>query len=358
MAEVKLLHISDLHFGSESNFQGLDFVRSKIFSIEGLVSPVDTVKTVMQFADQVLSAPSPRKAFQSPSSHRTDQALELARWAWRNANKSGDEGYDFDLIALTGDLARTGEKSELLKARGFLGEKGVTPKPLREVGYTLGHSRVPILALPGNHDRYEDVFATPDAGLFDSVFDDVWRGGSARVSEQILALSGQELAFVSADFSLRQRNIVEDYRSKWAVFGQGEVDETVRDLLEDVTKKLREAPARRPIIWLLHFPLLLTDDRDLALLGWQQLTSIAARYEVDAILCGHIHQKRAYMLGSTWVHCAGTACAVDAEEPNSFHHLNLSVEDGRVNRCVVTDFVWDTSARGLGFVATPCTVFC
>jgi hypothetical protein len=36
MAEVKLLHISDLHFGSESNFQGLDFVRSKIFSIEGL----------------------------------------------------------------------------------------------------------------------------------------------------------------------------------------------------------------------------------------------------------------------------------------------------------------------------------
>src|SRR6266480_922263 len=127
MATFRLLHISDLHFSARPN----------------AVNPLTSLGGVRP-ADLGLWRHFPRHIILfGPSSYSSPLATHLALYI--------DSIQDaVDAIIVTGDLATTGSEVDLSTAKAFFFADTRIP-PVARVKLNL---RIPVIFLPGNHDRF------------------------------------------------------------------------------------------------------------------------------------------------------------------------------------------------------------
>ena len=347
MPELNILHISDLHLAERPEVIGLDtafwhaqalvprmpLAEEVIRSVRGMPDLATELSGICRRMTSGNLVDMVREGLR-PSSYSRDRAEALTIFARLNP-----QNVPYDLVALTGDIAATGIEYDLRAARDIVGEV-CAPSGRMAGDPQLVDVATPIYAIPGNHDRFQDFAATPNGTLFDGLFAHLWSGGSDRIHYAEQVVSGQKVSLISVDFSLSDRKQAEHARSQWSVFGQGFALEKTRVELARLTGKCRER-RRHPVVWLMHFPPFEPKYRDLAMIDWGLLEPIIRKFEVDAILCGHLHEPVAMMLGGTYVHCAGSACAVGVGRYHYFHHLQFETRHGKFVGAKVTDYVWD-----------------
>jgi 3',5'-cyclic AMP phosphodiesterase CpdA len=81
---------------------------------------------------------------------------------------------DLHLLVLLGDLATTGISDDLLVAEQTFLDASVSKHLNAALEPKFGGLDVPLHVVPGNHDRYQDDFATPGSTEFDKVFRSVY----------------------------------------------------------------------------------------------------------------------------------------------------------------------------------------
>lgn len=293
MALFSILHASDLHIADAPNHLGLfDRRYEDMWSNPELIS--------------------------LQASHDPDALDALASLAYERRE-------ELDLALLTGDLAATGSRPDLLAARARL----TSPSKLhttKDGNPTLGFLGSRLKLMPGNHDRFRASPAfLPGGTEFDKLFAAHWSAGQ---SVQLLLDSqknGARLAVIAADFTLAREDV---FLLTDAVrhFGKGRVYD---DRLQELERLTREALAGgAAVVWAVHFKpecserLLALEDDDL-------LLQAAADLGVSAILCGHTHSSTPLSdIGGVWVAACGTTTQSFSAEGNFAHLLRLTVPRG------------------------------
>ena len=270
-----------------------------------------------------------------------------------------------DFLLITGDIATTGRACDLYTARYFVNGQNppgyVTKAPSPEqlklyFGRRLSEIEVPIVLVPGNHDRYKNERGTPGCDRFENAFRKEWNPSSRLVERVILNTSGDaRIGVICADFSLPEETGIR--RSFVTRFGQGIVLDSVLNDLESRTRQLMEKGI--PVIWAIHFSPDSRYDRNLALLGSAKLVECASRVGVNYVFCGHTHEQTEYAYKSyetTRFLCAGTTCgtyywhldpslqAHEATEPrkdaNHFRVIDMEENGGKIDNIRIQDFVY------------------
>lgn len=255
-----------------------------------------------------------------PSSHKIDLAEATARVIYERRR-------NIDCVIVSGDLATTGTKKDLRVAKDFIeapGSKYLTGSD----GPTLGPSGLPVLLLPGNHDRYVDEGGDAGGRHFDGAFKGHWGKTHPYVDHHIIERNGSVVAFIQADFCLRSNRDCDSpsYFHKW---GQGYVHSDILRDLVDLTTDIRRVHRQACIIWVIHFTPIDACDKFLRLIRYKRLLRAADRAKVNAILCGHLHTTRSFSYGNVKIFSAGSACSVDAGEDNAIQFVDLYADSGR-----------------------------
>jgi 3',5'-cyclic AMP phosphodiesterase CpdA len=227
---------------------------------------------------------------------------------------------DLNAVMLSGDIATTGFKDDLLKAKQFL--DGPTAGTLA-ASQSLSHIGIPVWILPGNHDRYtytgREWFFSPGGTLFDEVLSNHWSGKVKAYPPLRDIAGGFSVLVLAADFGLQDSSDSTRLR-RFNKLAQGKVYETVLTTLERETMLLQESERRdyprhdQVVLWAVHFPPLFKGlSAAKSLLQGSDLVSKAKEREVQAILAGHTHHYRDYLAApDVRVLCAGTATQNDS----------------------------------------------
>jgi len=243
-----------------------------------------------------------------------------------------------DTILVTGDLATSGKVEDLSRALRFFDSDPIIDSvwfssPSQGLAATLQREGVPIVLMPGNHDRYQERPPfLPGNRAFDAVFREYWNAGQGVQTQIILEgkTGNNRLAVISADCTLMSKG---DATLPFGHLGQGKVRSVLIDRLKEETELVRESSKPTAVIWTLHFPpkpakisarLKLINDDDLLL--------SAESNGVECILCGHIHRTMQYRdvaHPEVWVGVAGTACQA-GYETCEFSLYEIDVDNGRV----------------------------
>lgn len=302
MASVRILHASDLHIAQQPN----------------IVSLAD------RFTPGTLKDAVSRRML--ASSYNPAILTRLTGFVEKQIARNS-----LDAILLTGDIATTGTQADLKKAYEFVNEPATRDSMLDGLA-RLGAVRIPLLLLPGNHDRYQR-FYKPGGTLFDSVFGSRWNGPV--MSFDPLTKPGLKVTVIAADFTLSSEARC---RGKLGWLGQGRVEGPILDQLENKTKQLPVAD-RQCVIWAIHFPPVYPGLSPLLeLLDGDILVLRANRCGVRAILSGHTHEAIRYRRpGMNFdVFCAGTASQAFAPEGNHFQIIEIT-SDGSTNVSIVNE---------------------
>jgi 3',5'-cyclic AMP phosphodiesterase CpdA len=316
MEVFRLLHLSDFHIASTPRvLGGRDVVHAFQFPL-GSIQPF------------------------SSSSYCPDLARAVARYAFKKANR-------FDAMLITGDLAKTGKPGDLLLAHEYVSAQGQkTPLSWNPAGWapwlspagfpTLKSPGLPILLLPGNHDRFQGLFRHAGGTQFDTVFARSWRPSPVQTLA-VLTLGNENLAIIAADFCLaRDADADTAADGPWAYLGQGMAYAAVTATLVQETERRRLDCSRLAVVWAIHFPPEFAGlDGTLRLLAEQNLISAAQKAGVNHLFCGHTHEPREYSLPSApvvTVHCAGSAIqyCVPAPHKNTIHPAHVEADGGSV----------------------------
>jgi 3',5'-cyclic AMP phosphodiesterase CpdA len=323
MDTFDLIHISDLHFGS-------DPLEANIF---------DLLKSQPN-AESFGVATNKLGGLLKPGSHNHDIARKLAKLIF-NIQQS------VSALVITGDLARTGKWSDLSSALNFL---TLSPGPasgfLTASGEpTIAGTNLNIFAIPGNHDRYKDDWGNPGSTTFDSVFNSVWSGIPFGISSAKLQHEGgsETLALVAADFCL-QSGLDTTGANFITKYGQGRVYSGVLSALTNLTAGFQQQGCG--VIWLCHFPPSnkAYNGNELLLNDLDKLIQAAVNLGVKYILAGHIHKSATYPEQSVHVLCAGSGCAY-LQTTNSAHRLRFTVDNGNVDLILQSHYRWDAVAK-------------
>lgn len=299
-----------------------------------------------------------------PSSFNLDVAVELARTIRLQTP-------DLDALVLTGDLATTGHDSDLGVATRFM--RGDLPEHWSPfaVPALVQPDSFPVVALPGNHDRYEGVALFPNSKAFERHVDEDWSFGSGathsiagtdpRVKLLRLEKSNVALVLSFADFTLASEH---DGEGLTGYIGQGRVG---RELLQDLVRSTRVAlaEARRDGLhaaaaWVVHYPPEFDGiSQSLQLLDDAVLVAAASDLGVPLVLAGHTHEARSYVCKSSVaggspvrVVCAGAATGVSANEVFEFAVLRIDVGLNRMVSITLEPYRWDGS-DGTFVLQTP-----
>ena len=321
-SEFRFLHISDLHLAVAP----------------GLVNWWDAIRSPSDLFAEWRNAAVSR----APTTFDRAVAQKLRLLIQRRLYNDRD----VDGIIVTGDVASTGSRLDLLAARQYFeggaahwGEttRFATSKSL------LSENRFAFL--PGNHDRYSTLLL-PSSDKFeaDSCFGGNWSANQmpgASVDNMVrsygFARGDDQIVFCCVDLSLErwsQETVVLGY------LGQGIVTDARLDGLRQAT--VRHQERGRTVVWAFHYPPEYAGCPDLLkLIGGERLSALGAELGVRLCLCGHLHQLRTYQVpAGLTVACSGTACAF-FEEENAFSELSLVVDGDRLESCRATKFVWD-----------------
>jgi predicted phosphodiesterase len=295
------------------------------------------------------------------SSHSLTVADAVAYFAYVNRDA-------IDVIVVSGDLATTGDRRDLLIAREFI--DGV-PAPGR--GYwterfpTLRAAGKPVVVIPGNHDRFGPVWSSPrwnwpswrdwsvvkvdrpyesGATIFDDVFGDFWRAGRGVQELWRDAAEQPSVVLLAADFTLPARDAAD--QAPFGYLGRGRIAQEQIDALVDQTNHVREESPGCAVFWVIHFKpglaadnvLLLCDDD---LLG---LKAAEARESgVAGLLCGHTHEQSATAdFDGLPLYLCGTSAQCRASAGNYVNVLTADVDKANGTcKVAMKPFVFDNA---------------
>lgn len=315
MKTIQLLHISDLHLARRTYFP----LRRRQWLIHWL---------------------SASPFFHPAAPYLANAAAQAAQILARRVG--------LDAILVTGDLATTGLRRDLRTALEFIASEPRSPEEWRNEHNrpTLQAAGVPILVMPGNHDRYRYFAGLPGGTAFDEEFAD---GGYWTKEQGIQTWPvGDDLAIVACDLTLSSTEIW-----PWNLWGKGRVYPDRLERLVEESRRLRSSAPDRAVLWAVHFPPRFKDvPWYLELMDEHLLVEAAHSACVSHLLCGHTHSFDYYSLNDenkTFVHCAGSALQSVRERPqpsereepaggegdraeNAIHLVTLEIEAGRIAR--------------------------
>lgn len=274
MASINILHASDLHICIH------DQLRSPIDKFGDLENPWDISLSGMSEKFRLL--PEFALAWwqkMAASSYDPETLQALAEFIYNNARRKLDEqgneivesGEDkLDAVVLTGDLATTGSYDDIKLVANFLrapssrrccyksGEKYYR-------GPTLSAVKIPVLCLPGNHDRFigshdfyrnRPIVFKPGSTEFDEQILD-YRPAPFRELELFAPITETKklrVVVLAVDFTLED---LRDCEGEFGWLAQGLAFSNRRKAVADRTDALQKAKSDNEllcIIWAMHFP--------------------------------------------------------------------------------------------------------
>jgi Calcineurin-like phosphoesterase len=326
VAKFNVIHVSDLHCGVESD-------AANIFSA------IDSWKS-NQSAIQELPRSIIRGMFQ------TTYNLEIAKKAARFiVLHSGDAS----LIVASGDLATSGRSEDLRVAYNFFEGSPRSSEMFfvtSNATPTIARATLPVLLIPGNHDRFKDAWGAAGGTEFDDIFQSHWPDPVARVRRRVLEdpSTGLKLGLVGADLCLWKND---DARPPSAInrFGQGKAHKQVVSAMKTETQALRASYPGVGVAWVIHFPRCATDAENplLELLDRVAVLDAARNENIRLILAGHIHVPALVQDGNISVSCAGSAAAYLCPHGYWIHKLEIEVTDSIASLTDRANFAWNGS---------------
>lgn len=274
------------------------------------------------------------KAREVTASHNPEVVKRLAAFAFRRRDS-------INAIVITGDIATTGSPEDLTSGYKLIADKPDHIPYLNVDGDgTLNLSDdLPIVILPGNHDRYMPTTRKhsliPGGRHFHQVFSAWWTDD---VHAHVVELGNSRLGLFAADFSLRSLKDA-SFPTFWNKWAQGKVYPDVLQRLEGITLQFmldgKFAGKRSVPVWAVHYPpnydygnkRRTTEHR---LNGEEDLVAAARRCEVPLILAGHSHKHRYYPNGivTPFTFCAGTSSQVGPAVPGNYCHIiSFDIDD-------------------------------
>lgn len=332
----RVSHISDLHFSA----------------IVGRLNGLEDAGSLREQCDAVISELlwGRHRAPLYPSTFSADVALSLLRMLSKRMPS-------LDALIVTGDLSTTGSEADLKVAKDYF--RGCIPEnwnPGVECPSLLMGEDI-IIALPGNHDRYEGVALMPGGTLFERYFGLCWDFdigcshdvhspvGSSRVKICTLEKDDIGLGIVMADLSLRDAHSAEGALG-W--IGQGAAS-CIAEMVEAtnlIRGEAKDAGIGAAVIWAIHFPPVFPgSDEKLKLLNEDALIAAAEGLGVELILAGHTHKPLRYSVGVAKlvnVICGGAATGMSSNELYSYAEIEIDVNrQGDIQNIRATQSVWD-----------------
>jgi 3',5'-cyclic AMP phosphodiesterase CpdA len=317
MTLFSYVHLTDFHFCTEPLRKNAPFLMGRPWS-----EIIDTVRD--QGKDLGFSS------LFLPTSFDPEIAKGVAQFCddWSEA---------VDGIIITGDLATTGLTTDIRVAEQFIKEPASSGFLSSKRFPTIASLDLPLHLFAGNHDRYLNNRAKPYSNYFDFAFDVFMDKKSEFVGSWVSVKEGKQLAFVHADFSLRNQ-IGASFPRKINVYGQGRVYDDVLSDLKDETFAIRRELNVANIVWMVHFAPYECGST-LELIDHQKLLDAAKAIGVVAIICGHTHEAMVKSLASQSIYCGGSSCCVDNVGGCMIHVMNFEVDD----KCKISrsTFAWN-----------------
>lgn len=326
--EFKFVHLSDLHFSV----------------VPSHINPLDHQdKTRLYKAAWIYEQKRQGKPWSLPTTFERDVAVVLAGDLKKRVLTNSLDG-----IIVTGDLATTGNDRDISVAKSFLtgtlGPEFVLPELAS--GFMNFYDTLPVIVLPGNHDRYTENFLGRSKSFEgNSAFTPSWDGGfnhinkviadnnSDRLRYAIFERDSEKLIFIQADFSLERWGDASAFNGISGILGQGLAYRKVIKALKKLTARLQKDFSCESVVWLCHFPPEVEDDkicpRNMELLCGNRLSKAASESKVAYILAGHVHHHINYSpINGVEVIC--TASATDPVGTPSFNEFSFSVSSGKI----------------------------
>lgn len=310
MTSVRILHASDLH----------------ICTVPNLTSPIDRISAGTLY-DAVVEG-----IF--VSSYDVSVLQRFADFVYKQAARGL-----LNAVVLTGDIATTGEREDLEKALEFF----KAPPDVRlstqtaEQEPTLAGISIPIILLPGNHDRYVTgpgyapggVGYGPGGRIFDDVFKQFWFGPVTL--PRLINVDEFTAVVIAADFNLLTSDHC-DARFGW--LAQGKAYDRILAQLEEATNLIvSRTDSPLCVIWAIHFPPGFPQvSKLMRLIDSDKFVRSANRSGVNAVLAGHTHDPVRYRRPEMKfdVFCAGTVSQAFAPGGNHFRIIEIKNEAGEI----------------------------
>ena len=313
MSSINILHASDLHISPDY------CLRSSIDRLSDVDDPWDF--SVQGVRGKGKAGYDSVKAFikKTASSHHPGVLESLAEFIYANSKaRAGAEEISaatrLDCVMLSGDLATTGRKGDIEQVRKFLSSSPNPKYPhksndphYREA--TLAAAGIPIIFLPGNHDRFQPtntpyngvpiVFA-PGGTLFDGLGADYRKQPVQKTTVPSQGgIQGLKVMILTADFSLRKLG---DHDGRYGWLAQGRaIGQDYQSVLDDLTAETRNVKTHKGtddvlcILWGIHFPPFFPGIKSTnRLIGEAAFVKAATQEGVHGILSGHTHEQLTY----------------------------------------------------------------
>ncbi len=267
-----------------------------------------------------------------------------------------DAADDIDAVVVTGDLATTGSRADLNAALNYF--EGRIPTEWSPSGTSFsrltGIEGLPIMVMPGNHDRYTTPIFWPRSPEFENLFGPYWNFSGAAparfadhrsVRTTYLQKDEAILALCAVDFSLH--DLTEADQVPFAYMGQGRVmarshSNEAKQPLDELVEQTQWIKASLPnaaIIWCVHYPPGFPQgDPNLRLINEYLLLARASELNIELLLSGHTHEFSSYMLGGTRVVCCGTTTAAGSTHGNAY--LEITVDTANLAHPQIVQKQW------------------
>lgn len=357
LSSVKILHASDLHISTHGD------LRSPLDQFSDLENPWDlSGKGVIEKGKILKNLGLSWWRRLAASSYDPEILDSLAEFIYNNAKRTVDggtsqEGEGLDAVILTGDLATTGIDDDINKVKQFLSASYDAECPQRSVeefytGATLSALDIPVIYLPGNHDRYIPtrewhkkkwpIFFYPGATEFDEILSD-HRADPIRSFELVSDDKKLKVIVFTADFTLEH---FDDHEGLYGWLAQGRAYSNLRKNLVQATNKASQTKKDGQalcILWAVHFPPGYPVKKSCSLLMETELIKLANRTGVYGILGGHTHRQLIYRtpaMSFTGLCCGTTTQSepmrdhsrlgldqLDLSKGNHFQILTISVDE-------------------------------
>jgi predicted MPP superfamily phosphohydrolase len=337
MANFHLLHASDFHFCVEANRENRvqmwkdrksDWYKISDSKGNHIKSPRFDLAADLGVGSYTWSDWTQQVLFKDFhfSSYRWDVAEQFARFVEVNKDQ-------IDIMVLTGDFAATGLESDLKAAKKLVTSDPNYASNFRnsKISAPLSHG-IPSLLLPGNHDRYSSATGRPGGRNFEEEFREFWPRIPSITNKVTWQTVGVEecLIVIGADFTLKSEadiksdgSVSQEFIKLRRLLGRGVCH---HDILQDLVKTTEALKIDFPsaaIVWSVHFPVGQIENDDLAFVNWELLRDAALNQDIKIILAGHIHKQARISHEKCDLLIAGSCCAVDFINEQSFSILEI-----------------------------------
>jgi 3',5'-cyclic AMP phosphodiesterase CpdA len=348
MPSIRILHASDLHISVHKQ------LRSALDSLGDLDDPWDAsaggIAEKLRIAKTLFTTWWKKM---SASSYDPEILEALAEFIYEHAKRKStaeeevpEGGEKLDAVVLTGDLATTGSEDDIERVARFLEADSDPRCPYRSRdadyrGATLSAVQVPVLYLPGNHDRFVPtrrwhervpIFFYPGGTHFDVLLCDHRRDPVKRLELVAEAAAGEKrlrVVVFTADFTLDD---IADSEGFYGWLAQGRSYSNIRQMVVAKTEhEIRQKTDEEClcVLWALHFPPNYPGIKQQhVLLDQQRLIEGAKSAGVQAVLAGHTHRQLVYKDPTMpfWVYCCGTTTQHEplATDENLFQIITIT----------------------------------